>query len=284
MPALTIGLRTSLKIATLILTIAGLQIPASIAAQVSQPPLEASASVSVNLLINYGNGTLEWHNEATVPDNFNAYNLTLAATSGDIEAVYFSSFGSHFVYLIKGVGCPGIFTCETAWGLWILNGVCWELAPVGPDQMMVSDGRTFAWFLVPLATFGQNPPTGANCVTVDIDVKPGSDRNILNLKSAGRVPVAILTTGTFDATSVDPSTVKFGRTGTEAHALSSSTEDVDIDGDLDMVLQFKLQETGILQGDTQTMLMGRTFGGTPFKGSDSIHTSFPGGGSFARSV
>jgi hypothetical protein len=49
------------------------------------------------------------------------------------------------------------------------------------------------------------PPT-----EVDVDVKPGSDVNPIKLSSKGVIPVAILTTDTFDATTVDPSTVCFG--------------------------------------------------------------------------
>jgi hypothetical protein len=51
-----------------------------------------------------------------------------------------------------------------------------------------------------------------------IDVKPGSFPNSINVRSAGVIPVAILTTGAFDAAAVDPTTVLFGRTGVETEA------------------------------------------------------------------
>lgn len=47
-------------------------------------------------------------------------------------------------------------------------------------------------------------------ITVDIDIKPGSFPNTINPKSERVIPVAILTTDTFDATTVDPLSVKFG--------------------------------------------------------------------------
>ena len=40
---------------------------------------------------------------------------------------------------------------------------------------------------------------------VRIDIKPGSDPNCFNNNGHGVIPVAILTTDTFDAASVDPS-------------------------------------------------------------------------------
>ena len=42
---------------------------------------------------------------------------------------------------------------------------------------------------------------------VDLDIKPGSDSNPINLKSKRVIPTAILTTDGFDATGVDASTV-----------------------------------------------------------------------------
>jgi hypothetical protein len=107
-------------------------------------------------------------------------------------------------------------------------------------------------------------------IEVVIDIKPGSDTNPINPRSKGKIPVAILTTRTFDATTVDPGTVRFGRTGTEAAPVQSALEDVD--GDLDMILHFNTQETGIQCRDTSASLTGKTFSGQAIQGSDSIVT------------
>lgn len=107
---------------------------------------------------------------------------------------------------------------------------------------------------------------------VNIDIKPGSFPNSINPRSKGVIPVAILTTDAFDATTVDPTTVRFGRAGTEAAPLRSALEDVDGDADTDMILHFDTQSTGIVCGDTSASLTGTTFTGQPIKGSDSINT------------
>lgn len=107
---------------------------------------------------------------------------------------------------------------------------------------------------------------------ISIDIKPGSFPNSINPKSKGKIPVAILTTDSFDATTVDPTTVLFGRTGTEAAPVHSALEDVDGDWDTDMILHFKTQETGIQCGDTSASLTGETFVGQAIEGSDSIRT------------
>ena len=114
---------------------------------------------------------------------------------------------------------------------------------------------------------------GPGCVVpVAIDIKPGSFPNSINPRSKGVIPVAILTTDTFDATTVDPNTVRFGATGTEAAPVHSALEDVDGDGDIDLILQFNTQNTGIVCGETSASLTGQTFGGQVIQGSDSIRT------------
>ena len=86
------------------------------------------------------------------------------------------------------------------------------------------------------------------------------------------IPVAILTTDTFDATTVDSTTVRFGATGTEAVPVQSAFEDVDGDSDTDMILHFNARETGIVCGDTSIILTGETFSGQAIQGSHSIQT------------
>jgi hypothetical protein len=109
-------------------------------------------------------------------------------------------------------------------------------------------------------------------IFVDIDIKPGSDPNSINPNSRGVIPVAILTTNGFDATTVDPLSVRFGPNGaTETHN-RGHIEDVDGDGDDDMLLHFRTEETGIQCGDTSVSLTGQTSDGTLIEGSDSIVT------------
>jgi hypothetical protein len=117
-----------------------------------------------------------------------------------------------------------------------------------------------------------NPDPGTCGFDVDIDIKPGSDPNSINPRSKGLIPVAILTTSTFDAWTVDPDTLAFGPDGAGIAHSSDHAEDVDGDGDLDMVVHFKTQETGIGCGDTSATLTGETFNGVPFAGSDTVRT------------
>ena len=112
---------------------------------------------------------------------------------------------------------------------------------------------------------------------VVVDIKPGSFPNAVNPKARGVIPVAILSTETFDATTVDPLTVAFGPAGaTETHG-KGHPEDVNRDGKLDLVFHFKTEETGIQSGDVSAGLTGMTLTGQEIAGSDAIVTV--GGGS-----
>jgi hypothetical protein len=109
-------------------------------------------------------------------------------------------------------------------------------------------------------------------IPVAIDINPASSSNTINPRSGAQIPAAILTTTSFDAATVDPATVRFGRTGTEAPPSQFTLVDVDADGDSDLVLLFHIRETGIACGDTSASLTGEAFGGEAIEGSDSIQT------------
>jgi hypothetical protein len=113
---------------------------------------------------------------------------------------------------------------------------------------------------------------------VTINIKPGSDPNSINLKGNGVITVAVLTTEAgeyglplaFDATTIDPLSVRFGPAGLvfdetggafESHGRGHledafELDEVTKDGDTDMVLHFKTKETGIGPGDTEACVKG----------------------------
>lgn len=162
---------------------------------------------------------------------------------------------------------------------WGTDGINWNTAFTrnmgtllnGLNQQVVVSG--LSWFY-PGGSFADwdyisVTPT---VLPVDIDIKPGSFPNGINPGSRGKIPVAILTTGTFDATTIDPSEVRFGPTGTEAAPVQYALEDVDGDGDIDLILHFNTQATSIQCGNTSAYLTGKKFGGQPIGGADSIVT------------
>ena len=107
---------------------------------------------------------------------------------------------------------------------------------------------------------------------VEIDIKPGATPNTVNPGSNAILQVAILSTSSFNATSVNPATVRFGAKGIEASAVSNGIMDVNADGVNDLVLKFRTNATGIICGDTSGILKGSTLSGQAIKGSDAIVT------------
>lgn len=107
---------------------------------------------------------------------------------------------------------------------------------------------------------------------VQIDIKPGSFPNSINPRSKGVIPVAILSTNTFNAATVNPTSVHFGAAGTEATPVHYAQEDVNLDGNMDLIFHFRTQETGIQCGAINASLTGNTLSGQMIKGVDSVNT------------
>jgi len=105
---------------------------------------------------------------------------------------------------------------------------------------------------------------------VPTDIKPGTSPNTMNLRSRGMIPIALLTTPTFDATTIDVDSLRFGATGQEIAAVRAVQDDVDGDGDIDLLVFFRSQDTGIDCDTLFTYISGTTQSGAPIAGTDSV--------------
>ncbi len=128
-------------------------------------------------------------------------------------------------------------------------------------------------------------------ITVDIDIKPGSCPNPLNVKSKGVLPIAILGTGDYDVTAIDPTSIRLAgveplRSGYEDVATPvSDSNDCNCttdgaDGFLDLTLKFATQRIveaigDVNDGDVRVLtLTGVLYDPVPFEtpieGTDCI--------------
>lgn len=105
---------------------------------------------------------------------------------------------------------------------------------------------------------------------VHTDIKPGNSPNTLNLRSRGVIPIALLTTPNFDATLIDVDSLRFGATGHEVAAVRAVQDDVDGDGDIDLLVFFRSQDTDIDCDTLFTYISGKTLAGAPIAGTDSV--------------
>lgn len=120
-------------------------------------------------------------------------------------------------------------------------------------------------------------------IAPEIDIKPGSYPNAVNINGNGVVPVAILGNEYFDVTEIDPATLEFGglsiRTkgnGAPQCSVKDVSGDFSVsmegapDGYLDLVCQFVDADGFMAEGDGQANVFGYLYDGTPVSGWDSI--------------
>ncbi len=159
--------------------------------------------------------------------------------------------------------------------------------PFDPDLLDDFEQGAFLW-----DTDGPAALDAARSESGDPDARPGQDA-VENVGAAvvplhvdvdvqgslcgganGVVPVHLLSTATFDATSVDASTVTFGG-AFETHVDKKTgeakrhVEDVDDDGLDDLVFHFRRGETGLSCGSTETPFNGSISGGQEITAGDS---------------
>lgn len=151
----------------------------------------------------------------------------------------------------------------------------WEIyamAPDGTGQVNLTEHHGWdgspCWIALP------GEPTGV--VQAEIDIKPGSERNPVNPKSQGVLPVAVFSSSTFDATDVDPSTVLLAGAPVAQNPDDGGwmmhEGDENGDGLIDVRLHFETEDIDVelLVDGEYAILTGITFGGIEFMGSDNV--------------
>lgn len=216
-----------------------------------------------------------FHREFTIPSNAFDIQATVTATADNAEAVYLNG------QLVGSNGAvQGPPPYNEAWE----NVKSYEIAP--------RPGRNNLDFIVRNYNPQKAPddpkdnPTGLIykvdvtykvALTVDIDINPGNDPNPINPDSNGNIPVAILHTDEFNPVNRvnvsslrfgDPDDVDNGGGATPVH--DGHVEDVDGDGDDDLVLHFPTQDAGFDGDENEGKLVGETNDGTPLFGTDSV--------------
>jgi hypothetical protein len=101
-----------------------------------------------------------------------------------------------------------------------------------------------------------------------VDVKPRDELNRIDTAAESLLRVALETVRGFDATNVDPASLRLEPGG--AAPRQSRLVDTDDDGDLDLLLVFLLAEVELACGDAFLSLSGQTVRGRPFVGQDAV--------------
>jgi subtilisin family serine protease len=280
---------------------------------VSDPDGDAyTLSVSVGTVVDNGDGTWSW-SFATTDGPLESQQVTVTATDaldGEgsvsftlsvlnvaplVDAGPDASITSNEVFEFTGTfSDPGVN--DDPWS-WVIDwGDGSENTTGETDDQTEPIVRSHQFCAAQTYTIGfsvtdKDDATGFDSMelTVDylgvaIDITPSQHPNSVNLRNRGRLPVAVLSSATFDATQIDPASVVLGdEDGTDTPVASrpngqlfSAVEDVNGDGLPDLVLHFEVPAL-VANGDltpTSTYLVLRGFlqnGCTNFRGQDSVN-------------
>jgi hypothetical protein len=147
-----------------------------------------------------------------------------------------------------------------------------EMTLSDPATLTWWGGSAASWTIFTFCTFGAPGiqwDWEDGVLTVLIDIHPGSNPSPIKVGSKGAVPIAIFGSADFDATLIDPETVRLFEMGGKVKGNGSliySFKDVNGDGYTDMVIQ--LDATAFELGEGDATLTGNLLDGTPFMGQN----------------
>ena len=188
---------------------------------------------------------------------------------------------------------PGVL--DSPWN-WRIE---WGVAPAETGSTTTQGAITSSLMMCAAGTFDvtlsvkdKDGDTGSDQVSVTVgyvnvglDITPGSTPNAVSLKKKGSLPVAILSSATFDATTIDPASVRLGdESGTDTGVerlrgrYNTGVSDVNGDGRPDLVLTFSVPQLvdnrDLIPTSTSLVIRGSqgASGGScvNFRGTDAV--------------
>jgi hypothetical protein len=142
------------------------------------------------------------------------------------------------------------------------------------DRMVIFGGQNCTSGCVNLNdTWVLSNASGVLDIPVSIDIRPNTAINTISLTNGTNIPVAILSSSTFNAlTDVNKTSLTFGHAGTENSLIGCDLrgQDVNADGRKDLVCHFNGTQGSFVMGDTTGYLKGSTTGGNTLHGSDTV--------------
>ncbi|NLT21493.1 MAG: hypothetical protein GXX82_00440 [Syntrophorhabdus sp.] len=178
----------------------------------------------------------------------------------------------------NGGAIVGEYSDATGTHGFLLDGATWATLDYPGALETVAHGINdsgviVGYFTDHSGTHGFVATPATDLMSVAIDIRPWSGRNLINVRGWDFVPVAILSSPTFDAFEMtDPGSLTFGHTGNETSMVFCSpwAWDVNYDGYADLLCLFRTGTAGFQCGDTRGVLKGKTGDGTPFEGKGTV--------------
>ena len=233
------------------------------------PALSSAATVTINIT-NVNDAPTITNQTFTLAEN--SANGTIfgnvAASDADI--------GQALSYSIVSGNTGGAFSINATTGRITVANVAaldFETTPTFALAVSVTDNGNPA--LSSTATVTINLTDVIEAIIIGLDVGPGDPSNTVKL--SGKFDIAILSSTIFDARTVNVSTIRFGKNGTEDSTTRDkkgnriySYRDVNGDGRLDLIVNITTANTGLGLTDTLAKVSGLTNGGQQILGSSSV--------------
>lgn len=130
---------------------------------------------------------------------------------------------------------------------------------LGFDQLVISE----------ITVIGHPPEPPVR--PVQIDIRPASHNNVINVRSPIPVPVLVASSPDLPVTEIDRASLRVGRLGTEPSVLGCIlTPDLTLDRRSDLLCAIDQRRTGLTNADTTARLTGTTRGGDSISGTDTV--------------
>ena len=111
-------------------------------------------------------------------------------------------------------------------------------------------------------------------VVIDIDVKPGSDANVINYKSQGKIPVALLCNAVSNPANIQQATISLCATSATIPCLPNAQDcdfrDVNHDGCADLVCHVPISSLQLQCGETSLTLTAVWKAGAHLSAADTV--------------
>ena len=121
-------------------------------------------------------------------------------------------------------------------------------------------------------------PEYARTLPVEIAIRADGESAAVNVASRGVIPVTVLGAADFDIAEIDRSTLRFGpSSATPAHKAGGHLEDVNGDGNPDLLSHYRIADIGFLEADKSACVSGETSDGTLILGCGAIGAMLPRG-------
>jgi hypothetical protein len=198
-----------------------------------------------------------------------------AAFTFDAGDVAFVTCGSVEITVVQGT-VEIVFTAtngtQVVTSLNKGSGIAFE-----PETCTITAPATNVYDVVVIVDGGEiilAPGESKVLAEVDIDIYPNRTPNMVYLSKNYTISVVVFGSTSFNVTSLNSSTVRFGRTGTEAAPVRAPTiRDMNADGSPDAMYGFLTFNCVFKLGDTEGVLTGKTTPGIDVIGRDSVVVS-----------